>query len=272
MVTKLPYLIIIPPVKEKYLYTGKLILSMQEELETLGLSSNEAKIYLFLLKHGEKTTGPIIKETGIANSRVYESLNSLIRKGLVTYRIQKRGKYFQASEPSKFLEDEEEKIEKIKSLIPSLTKLQTKEEKETNVAIYEGFEGFKTAFKKIIDDCPREEVISILGFSEQPFATESLRVFISNMNVKSAQKKQKLKILMDNSARDTLGKDREKEKYTEVKYMPEGYISPAAIDIFLDYVYVFLWEEKPFVFIIKNERIAESFKHYFNFLWKIAKK
>ncbi|MEK6854875.1 MAG: helix-turn-helix domain-containing protein [Nanoarchaeota archaeon] len=245
---------------------------MERELENLGLSGNESKIYLFLLRHGGKTTGPIIKETGIANSRVYESLNTLIEKGLVTYRIQKRGKYFQAADPSKFLENEKEKLKKIESLIPSLKSIQTREEKETNVAIYEGFEGFKTAFKKIIDDCPKEETIHILGFSEQPFATESLRVFISNMNVKSAQKKQKLKILMDSSARETLGKDREKEKYTEVKYMPKCYISPAAIDIFEDYVYIFLWEENPFVFMIKNKRISESFKQYFLFLWKMAKK
>ncbi|MEK6934822.1 MAG: helix-turn-helix domain-containing protein [Nanoarchaeota archaeon] len=244
---------------------------MEKELENLGLSGNEAKIYLFLLKNGEKTTGPIIKETGIANSRVYESLNTLIEKGVVTYRIQKRGKYFQAADPSKFLENEKEKLKKIESLIPSLKSIQTREEKETNVAIYEGFEGFKTAFKKIIDDCPKEETIFILGFSEQPFATESLRVFISNMNVKSAQKKQKLKILMDSSTRETLGMDREKEKYTEVKYMPKGYISPTAIDIFEDWVYIFLWEKKPFVFMIKNKRIADSFKQYFQFLWKIAK-
>ena len=245
---------------------------MEKELEQLGLSGNEAKIYLFLLKHGEKSTGPIIKETGIANSRVYGSLNSLIDKGLVTYRIQKSGKLFQAADPSKFIENEEEKLKKIQSFIPELKSLQNKEEKETSTAIYEGFEGFKTAFKKIIDDCPKEETIHILGFSEQPFATESLRTFIANMNTKSANKKQNLKIIMDVSVKETLGKDREKEKYSEVRYMPKGYISPIAIDIFEDYVYIFLWEEKPFVFMIKNKRIAESYKTYFKFLWKIAKK
>ena len=91
------------------------------------------------------------------------------------------------------------------------------------------------------------------------------------MNVKSSQKKQNLKILLDGSVKETLGKDREKEKYSEVRYMPKGYISPAAIDIFEDYVYIFLWEEKPFVFMIKNKTIADSFKSYYQFLWKIAK-
>ncbi|MFZ5955319.1 MAG: TrmB family transcriptional regulator [Nanoarchaeota archaeon] len=244
---------------------------MQIELEKLGLSSNEAKIYLFLLKKGSTTTGAIIKETGVSNSRVYESLNSLIQKGLANYNIQKNGKYFQPTSPKKFLEIEEEKTRKIKEIIPELEKLENKSPEDTNTKIYEGYEGFKTAFKKIIDDCPKNESIYILGFSEQTFSNESLRLFISNMNLKSIKKKQKLKIILDNSLKNTLGKDREKEKYSEVKYMPKGYISPAAIDIFQDYVYIFLWEEKPFVFSVKNKRIAESFKQYFQFLWGISK-
>lgn len=85
---------------------------MEEKLEELGLSRNEAKIYLFLLKKGESTSGPIIKETRIANSRVYESLNTLISRGLVTYNHQKKGKYFQAVEPGKFLELEDERKKK----------------------------------------------------------------------------------------------------------------------------------------------------------------
>lgn len=243
---------------------------MQEKLIQLGLSKNEATIYIFLLKNPNITTGLIIKETRISNSRVYESLNSLISKGLVTYTVQKDGKYFNASPPEKFLEKEEERKKQIEELLPELKRIKTEKRFRTNTAVFEGFEGFKTAFKKIIDDCPKEEKIYILGFSEQSYATESLRVFLTNMNLKSAQKRHKLKILLDSSVKETLGKDREKEKNTEVRYMPKGYISPGAIDVFGDYVYIFLWEEKPFVFMIKNERIAESFKQYFSFLWKIA--
>ena len=205
---------------------------MQKELENLGLTSNESKIYIYLLKKGETTTGSIIKETNIANSRVYESLNSLISKSLVTYTIQKDGKHFKAENPRTLIEIENERKKKIELILPSLINLQNKEQKETSTAVYEGFQGFKTAFHKIIEDCPRNETIYILGFSEQPYKTESLRLFLRNMNVKATQKGLQLKILLDSSVKQTLGKDREKEKYTRVKYMPKGYVSPAAMDIF----------------------------------------
>ncbi|MFH1916313.1 MAG: helix-turn-helix domain-containing protein [Nanoarchaeota archaeon] len=241
-------------------------------LSPLDLPKNEEQIYLFLLKNGSTTTGAIIKETGIANSRVYESLHSLIAKGFVTYTVEKYGKHFAAADPRKFLEIAEERRKKIESLVPDLLKLRSLKRDETISAVYEGFEGFKTAFKKIIDDCPTGGNINILGFSEQQFATKSLRTFLANMNLKSAEKEQHLKIIMDESTRKTLGKDRAKEKYTEVRYMPKGYVSPAAIDMFEDCVFIFLWEEKPFVFMIKNRMIAKSFMQYFAFLWSISKK
>ncbi len=244
---------------------------MQKQLENLGLSRNESKIYIYLLKKGSTTTGSIIKQTKISNSRVYESLNTLISKGLVTYNVQKKGKHFQASTPEKFLELEEERRKKIESLVPDLIKLESTEKEETETMIYEGFEGFKTAFKRMIDNCPIKGTIYILGFSEQAYSMKTLRTFITNINLKSVKKKHKLKIILDKSVKETFGKDREREKLVEVRYMPRGYISPMAIDIVEDEVFLILWEEEPSVFVIKNKRIADSFKTYFNFLWKLAK-
>ena len=239
-------------------------------VKELGLTENQIKIYLFLLKHPESTTGPIIKGTKIANSRVYEDLNSLISKGFVSYNIQKDGKHFSSSNPEILLNKEEERKRQIEKIIGDLSELK-KQDSETTMAVYEGFEGFKTAFSKIIEDCPEKGEIKITGFPEGIYAIESLRTFLINTNLKSSTKKQKLKVLLEKSTKQTLGKDREKEKFTEVRYMPRGYISPAAMDIFEDYVYIFLWEEKPFVFMIKNKKIADSFKAYHQVLWNIAK-
>ncbi len=99
-----------------------------------------------------------------------------------------------------------------------------------------------------------------------------MRKIITNININSANKKQRLKILINIKTKKTLGKDREKEKYSEIRYMPPGYVSPASVDIMGDFVYIFLWEEKPYVFMIKNPRLADSFRQYFNFLWRMSKK
>ena len=84
-------------------------MDIEKQLEKIGLSKNESLIYLFLLKKGETTTGSIIKETQIANSRVYESLNSLVNKAMVSYNVRKNGKHFMAADPERILEKENER-------------------------------------------------------------------------------------------------------------------------------------------------------------------
>lgn len=242
---------------------------MEETLKNLGFRKNEIKIYLYLLKKGKTTTGKIIKETQISNSRVYETLNSLIKKGLVNYTIEKRGKNFQASDPHKFLEIEQERKTQLEKIIPDLEKLKQTKEFETNSAIYEGFEGFKTVYKKILNDCPKNETIQIIGFSSKIYENKKLKNIIKNFNAKTALNNQKLKIILDENSKEDVKKGYLNPKFSAIKYMPKGYISPFGINTFSDYIYIFLWEEKPFVFMIKNKLIAQSFKQYHNFLWEI---
>jgi len=246
---------------------------MRKMLIELGLTKNQTEIYLYLLKKGSSTTGPIIKGTGISNSRVYDSLAELVNKGLVAYNIQKSGKHFIAESPEKFMDIQKERQKELETIIPNLKKIKGKYKDKTSSAVYEGIEGTKTAFKKILDDCPVGETIYVIGFSKQNYAVRSLRTIISKAHKRHVIKKHNLKILLDSSIKgDSIAKERELEPISDVRYMPEGYASPAAIDIFEDYVYIMLWGEEPYVFVIKNKEIAESFKYYFKFLWQIAKK
>ena len=241
-------------------------------LEEIGLSKNEIKIYLELLKLGESSTGPIIDNTKIASSRVYHSLNILLDKGLVTYITKNKIKYFRAEEPEMILKDIDDKRKKIEEILPQLKSLKINDDKEEFTTIYEGYRGFRSAFEKLIEVCNSKDEILVLGLSPQTYASKSLRLFLKNIDLKRHNKKINLKIILDKKLKNTIGKDREEEPYTEVKYMPKGYFSPAGMNLFKDYVIILLWEEKPYVFMIKNSKISESFKQYFSFLWNIAEK
>src|SRR5688500_16984580 len=59
---------------------------MLDLLEALGLSTYEAKAIAHLLKHGERSAPDLSRETGIPFGRVYDTLNTLQERGLVTSR------------------------------------------------------------------------------------------------------------------------------------------------------------------------------------------
>lgn len=56
-----------------------------EILKEIGLTENEIIIYLYLLKSDSKTAYEIAKQTGIYRVHVYDKLEQLMNKGLVTH-------------------------------------------------------------------------------------------------------------------------------------------------------------------------------------------
>src|SRR3972149_7627374 len=75
-----------------------------QTLQELGLTKNEDTIYTKLLRLGPSTAGEITEGTGIHRRNVYDSLERLIQKGLVGFFSKKGRKYFQASDPRRFLD------------------------------------------------------------------------------------------------------------------------------------------------------------------------
>jgi len=57
----------------------------KDKLKQIGLTDGEARAYFALLEIGPSTVGPIVARSNIAYSRIYEVLNRLIEKGLVSF-------------------------------------------------------------------------------------------------------------------------------------------------------------------------------------------
>lgn len=243
---------------------------MEEELKLLGLTDNEVKIYVSILKSGKCTGTEIRRKTGIANSRVYAALDTLLQKGVITYEKRQKGKIYSALEPDVLKEVMKERIQKIEKIIPDLKRIQQKEKQETEIAIFEGFQGFRSALHKLVESCPNGETIDIIGFSNQSYRNEKLAALLRDVNKISKKKNHKFRMILDNKENNFF-EQRKKESWGEIKFMGRGFRSPAAIDIFQDHVFILLWEEIPYAFLIKNKNIADGFKAYFDFLWRMAR-
>ena len=94
-------------------------------LNDIGLTENEVKIYLTLLKAGAVTAYELSQKSGIYRVHVYDKLEQLINKGLVTYVYEGSKKYFKAASPEKlkqYLEDKEKELniqkEQIDNILP----------------------------------------------------------------------------------------------------------------------------------------------------------
>ena len=87
----------------------------KEKLEELGLTSGESKVYEALLVLGPSTVGPVVKKSNVAYSNIYEILNRLLDKGLVSFIVKQKTKYFQAEDINRikdYLVLQEKELEK----------------------------------------------------------------------------------------------------------------------------------------------------------------
>ena len=60
------------------------------ELLKVGLTDGESKVYLALSQLGSSTVGPIVKKSGIAYSNIYDVLDRLTKKGIVSFVIKSK--------------------------------------------------------------------------------------------------------------------------------------------------------------------------------------
>ena len=128
-----------------------------EILEQIGLSKNEIKIYFTLLELEQSTATPIVKKSGIPNSKIYPTLDKLIKRGLVSYVIKNNVKSFQASDPKNLIDilSTKEKLiaqqkNEIEKLIPEIERKRKFAKEKQEATIYEGLDGIKAAFNHLL--------------------------------------------------------------------------------------------------------------------------
>ncbi|MDO8553765.1 MAG: helix-turn-helix domain-containing protein [Candidatus Micrarchaeota archaeon] len=244
-------------------------------LQDIGLTPNEIKIYLELLKLGTTTTGNIIKKTGVHGSKVYDGLERLATKGLVGYVKIANTKHYKAVEPIRlidFLKDKKKKIDEqeneINKIIPELSKMMHVGKEESEAEVFQGWKGMETIFNDGIREMGKGDTWYVLGAYAGEDRERTDR-FIQKVIMKCEEKKMKWRIIYNESARDTF-KYEQKSFITTNRFIDQE--TPATINIYKDVVFIALWIRDPIVFRVRNKKVAESFREYFEVMWKLAHK
>ena len=93
--------------------------------------------------------------------------------------------------------------------------------------------------------------------------------FFLRLNKYRAKKGIKLKIIFDETASKDLQAIPKNSPLSEIRFMPEGTLTPAAVNIMGDNVIIFPSEneDNPLLILIRSKEIANSFRAQFNLLW-----
>ncbi|HZH38974.1 MAG TPA: helix-turn-helix domain-containing protein, partial [Bacillales bacterium] len=112
---------------------------MITELMEIGLTNGEARVYISLLKLGSSRVGSIVRDSRVSYSKVYDVLERLIMKGLVSFILIGDIRHFNAVEPYRlqdYVQKKEEKIklqkDKANRIIPDLVSMVNRRRNDGN--------------------------------------------------------------------------------------------------------------------------------------------
>lgn len=227
-------------------------------LEQIGLTKGEVEVYLILLKIGEATASEIAKYTKIARPNVYDYLNKLKEKRLVSFVNKNNKTYYLPSSPERLLEFIDEKRDILQNNLKELLSLYKPKKQKPTIEVYEGAEGLKTVMNDII-----KEKKEFVGWGGSDKIRDYLPDYFIERYINERKKKKiKAKLLY------TEGEPQIKINLTKFKSIPKEFTSPSTTVVYSDRVVILIYTPIPVTIVIKSKELSESYKKHFELLWK----
>jgi len=241
-------------------------------LERIGLTRNESIVYLTLLQLGTSKTGPLLSQAKLNSGKIYEILDSLKDKGLVSESIINSIKHFTAAPPKQILEFLQEKkatIEKeessIKTELATLEQLRSMNIAPVRAVTYTGFKGIQAAANEALASVQKGEDIVAMGVTNRK--EDKYNAFWKRWSIRRLERKIVAKHIF--SEESDYYRLFGKMKYTEARVLTG--ITPVTVDIFGSHTTLILnYNEPVSCILIHDKNTATSFRQFFEQLWKQA--
>ncbi len=230
-----------------------------EVLEELGLSTNEAKLYLMLVKGGRMKATDLSVKSGLQRRGVYDTLAQLEKKGMVGKAEIAGVLTFSPSPPSSLLSLIDEKRDSIEKILPNLSGAFEKDE-NTSVSVLYGKAGIKMVLEDILflkaDFCVYHGQLQI--FDILPKFT---RIF--NEKRKQLGIRAKYLLLDVPHAREFAPQI----PLAEIKFIDPSSLSAGVYWTYADRLVLFVLQKEPVTIFIKNSELARTFKKSFDVMF-----
>lgn len=234
---------------------------VEKQLEELGLSKAEIKIYLSLLEFGEQSTSSLSQKTHIHRTYIYDILEKLKDKGLVGELTIDSKKSFKAIEPSRIKDYLEEKIEIANSITRELEKIMHHGSEKASAEAYLGYNGVKT----IVNDLINENKDYLVIGTGIPLEKDMPYHVIKSIRELNKKKIRETAILPKGELYKGIRK-------REHRYLQKSLVDFHTIIIYADKVAFLIWKPTLTQILIKSEEVNRAMRNQFKIMWDVAEK
>ncbi|KKP97314.1 MAG: Transcriptional regulator, TrmB [Candidatus Moranbacteria bacterium GW2011_GWE1_36_7] len=241
------------------------------QLQKLGLSQKEARLYLVSLETGPATVAKLAQKSGLKRGTIYEFLGEMLEQGLLEMTISGKRKFYVGVEPKKLNKIIDRQKEILENLLPDLSLLTIGSSAKPKIRFYEGREGMLSVFYDVLDLPENSEVLGFATYEgiHKLFSKKEIDVYIQ----KRAEKKihQKLIVPTDEYIEQRVS-DNKKELREIIMIPRKSFQIKSDISIYQNKVAIVSLADEQVGVIIESSQVADTQRAIFNLLWSSLKK
>jgi predicted DNA-binding transcriptional regulator len=247
------------------------------DLRKIGLTEGEIKIYDALLELGETTRTRLAKRSGISPSKIYDVTNRLVEKGIISV-VKKHGVlHFSAANPERlkdFLRKKEKEIIEergiVDALMPSLLARYGETKEKLDVEVFYGWEGMRTVFWDIAKTLKKGDMNYVFGAS-MGLDSKQADLFFLRYYKEMQKRGYSTYIIFNENVRGHTERTGYfvEQKQHKVRYLYQDTFTE--MNFYKDTVLFVMLLKKPIVMRVRNKEAADSFRKFFQIMWKQAK-
>lgn len=237
-------------------------------LSEFGLSPTEIHVFLSLQKLGVAKAGDLIKASGVQNSVLHFTLARLVSHGIVSYIRRGKMKLYQAAPPSRLLELQRNRTERLEKFVERL-ELDTPSRDLPEAEIYEGINGLRNMCFKLIEDAVPGDEFLFFGFaSDNPEFERAVYTFYREYTDIRLQRGLVLRGVAHESMRVRFKEN--KWPHKNIRFVETPIVQ--GISLCRDKVIIVAWKDSQVSFLLRNNSFKENLRDYFYLLWEQGKK
>lgn len=233
-------------------------------LKSLNLKEAQASVYLAAMELGQASMQELAKKSGVKRTSIYNFIEELRERGLITETKKKKRKVYSAVSPEQLIEIEKTRVTELSRSLPELMAIYNKADNKPRVTFYESIEGTEEVYADMLNDKK-----PILAYEDLEHMKAGMRnVFFNTWPTERAKRQIPFKSITRDSiiAREFVEKNNirllRQSKFIQAKDLK------TEINIYGDKVALMsLRANPPFAVLIEDKDIAETMRVAWQQLW-----
>jgi sugar-specific transcriptional regulator TrmB len=248
---------------------------IDQELQKIGLSPKEIKVYVSALQTGPKSAQDIARHAGVNRVTCYVVLENLMRYGLITHCEGEKGRIFTAENPERlknYIEAKKneinEKGKNVDRVMPHLMALFNEIGDKPHVHYLEGDQGIKLFKQRVLSSSTKQidEIVSVDAVYNEWGNMEHY-----DYKEKIFQRDTKYRIIYTIKKYTLDYLPSIEDARLEARQLPyDKFVFPGNIDILDDFAAIACFQKKPSIIILEHPDIIAMLRSWFDLAWESA--